>query len=48
MPRWFFLICITALALSVIGGVLIVLRSPSDRPDVGPAPAVTAPQAGGR
>ena len=32
MPRWLFLILVTALALSVVGGVLIVLRSPRQHP----------------
>ena len=51
MPRWFFLLIVTCLALSVIGGVLIVLRSPGDAP--GPAagaataPAAPVPQTGG-
>ncbi|SFI44684.1 hypothetical protein [Methylobacterium brachiatum] len=45
MPRWLFLILVTALALSVVGGVLIVLRSPrSSTPQPEPA-AVTAPAA---
>lgn len=42
MPRWFFLICIVALVLSVIGGVLIVVRSPGDPPQVDPATGGTA------
>ena len=42
MPRWFFLVLVTCLALSVVGGVLIVLRSPKDAP--GPA---GAPSTGG-
>ncbi|WP_187193464.1 MULTISPECIES: hypothetical protein [unclassified Methylobacterium] len=42
MPRWLFLILVTALALSVVGGVLIVLRSPRSTPQP-EAGAVTAP-----
>jgi hypothetical protein len=29
MPRWFFLLFAIALGLSVVGGVLIFLRSPT-------------------
>jgi hypothetical protein len=32
MPRWLFLILATAVALSVLGSVLIVLRSPNSTP----------------
>lgn len=49
MPRWLFLILVTALALSVVGGVLIVLRSPRSppQPEAGAVtvPAVPAPPA---
>ncbi len=45
MPRWLFLILVTCLALSVVGGVLIVLRSPGDRPAPMPSGAQTAPAA---
>ncbi|MCJ2057137.1 hypothetical protein MKL09_11285 [Methylobacterium sp. J-048] len=44
MPRWLFLILVTALALSVVGGVLIVLRSPRSTPQPEEG-AVTAPAA---
>ena len=38
MPRWFFILLCAALALSVTGGVLIVLKSPSSlRPAGGQA-----------
>jgi type 1 fimbria pilin len=32
MPRWLFLILAIAVALSVLGSVLIVLRSPNSTP----------------
>jgi hypothetical protein len=32
MPRWLFLLFATAVALSVLGSVLIVLRSPNSTP----------------
>nr|WP_187299694.1 hypothetical protein [Methylobacterium sp. B34] len=32
MPRWLFILLATALALSVLGSVLIVLRSPNSTP----------------
>jgi hypothetical protein len=32
MPRWLFLLLATAVALSVLGSVLIVLRSPNSTP----------------
>ncbi|MHB2211270.1 hypothetical protein [Methylobacterium sp. CM6257] len=35
MPRWLFLLLATALALSVLGSVLIVLRSPNRTPSLG-------------
>lgn len=35
MPRWFFLLVVIAPGLSVAGGVLIFLRSPT--PEVQPA-----------
>jgi hypothetical protein len=35
MPRWLFLLLATALALSVLGSVLIVLRSPNSTPSLG-------------
>jgi hypothetical protein len=35
MPRWLFLILATAVALSVLGSVLIVLRSPNSTPQLG-------------
>ncbi|MCJ2019314.1 MULTISPECIES: hypothetical protein [unclassified Methylobacterium] len=44
MPRWLFLIFATAIALSVLGSVLIVLRSPNSTPPlVGNAPAPASP-----
>ncbi|MDP4005308.1 hypothetical protein [Methylobacterium sp. NEAU K] len=43
MPRWLFLILVTALALSVVGGVLIVLRSPKSTPPPEAAGTVSAP-----
>lgn len=58
MPRWFFLLIVTCLVLSVVGGVLIVLRSPGDAPAPRPAadpakggtmsaPPAPVPQTGG-
>jgi hypothetical protein len=41
MPRWLFLVLVTALTLSVVGSVLIVLRSPRDA-----SRTTTAPPAG--
>ena len=35
MPRWLFLIFAVAIALSVLGSVLIVLRSPNSTPPLG-------------
>ncbi|MEL6062009.1 MULTISPECIES: hypothetical protein [unclassified Methylobacterium] len=35
MPRWLFLILAAAVALSVLGSVLIVLRSPNSTPQLG-------------
>ncbi len=35
MPRWLFLLLATALALSVLGSVLIVLRSPNSTSSLG-------------
>jgi hypothetical protein len=35
MPRWLFLLLATAVALSVLGSVLIVLRSPNSTPQLG-------------
>jgi hypothetical protein len=35
MPRWLFLLLATAVALSVLGSVLIVLRSPNSTPRLG-------------
>ena len=32
MPRWLFILFATAVALSVLGSVLIVLRSPNSTP----------------
>ena len=44
MPRWLFLLFAVAVALSVLGSVLIVLRSPNSTPPlVGNAPAPGAP-----
>ena len=45
MPRWLFLILATAVALSVLGSVLIVLRSPNSTPPLGGS-APAAPAAG--
>ena len=52
MPRWLFLILATAVALSVLGSVLIVLRSPNSTPQLGgnvPAPGAPGlqPKPGG-
>ncbi|MCJ2136538.1 hypothetical protein MKK69_21210 [Methylobacterium sp. J-026] len=50
MPRWLFLILATAVALSVLGSVLIVLRSPNSTPPLGgsaPAAAGAPPRPGG-
>ncbi|GJE50577.1 hypothetical protein GOFOIKOB_3626 [Methylobacterium tardum] len=35
MPRWLFLLFAVAVALSVLGSVLIVLRSPNSTPQLG-------------
>ncbi|SDN79158.1 hypothetical protein SAMN05216360_111105 [Methylobacterium phyllostachyos] len=53
MPRWLFLILVTAVALSVLGSVLIVLRSPNSTPQLGgpvsaPAAPGMPPKPGGR
>lgn len=47
MPRWLFLVLTTAVALSVVGSVLIVLRSPREgsRTTAAPPPVATAPAA---
>lgn len=45
MPRWLFLILATAVALSVLGSVLIVLRSPNSTPSLrGDAASPAAPR----
>lgn len=44
MPRWLFILLATALALSVLGSVLIVLRSPNSTPPLrGAAAGAPAP-----
>ncbi|MCJ2050155.1 hypothetical protein [Methylobacterium sp. J-070] len=53
MPRWLFLILAAAVALSVLGSVLIVLRSPNSTPPLRggaltPAAEGPPPQPGGR
>ncbi|MCJ2070544.1 hypothetical protein MKK75_17375 [Methylobacterium sp. J-030] len=44
MPRWLFLILATAVALSVLGSVLIVLRSPNSTPSLRGEAAAPGPQ----
>ncbi|MGU3664083.1 hypothetical protein ACLBX9_07855 [Methylobacterium sp. A49B] len=49
MPRWLFILLAVAVALSVLGSVLIVLRSPNSTPPLGthaPSPAAQ-PRPGG-
>ncbi|SDA28435.1 hypothetical protein SAMN02799622_04298 [Methylobacterium sp. UNC378MF] len=45
MPRWLFILLATAVALSVLGSVLIVLRSPNSTPPLR-GNAVNAPAPG--
>ncbi|MGT2486407.1 hypothetical protein [Methylobacterium oryzae] len=48
MPRWLFILLATAVALSVLGSVLIVLRSPNSTPPLRGSAAgapVPSPQA---
>lgn len=43
MPRWLFILLVTALALSVLGSVLIVLRSPNSTPPLRGAAGAPVP-----
>jgi len=43
MPRWMFFLFSFALALAVIGSLLIVLRSPNSLPPITNQPRSTAP-----
>jgi hypothetical protein len=44
MPRWLFILLAVAVALSVLGSVLIVLRSPNSTPPLSGAPAAPGAQ----
>jgi uncharacterized protein (DUF58 family) len=45
MPRWIFLLFSFALALAVVGSILIVLRSPNSLPPVTNQPRTAQPPA---
>ena len=49
MPRWLFILFAVAVALSVLGSVLIVLRSPNSTPPLkGDVPSQATPGAPSR